>query len=113
MTKIQEAYYDGYEKGFQEGRKSEINACLKLLEEEQEEFAEDRDKNALNYVIAVMNGRIKKDLLPCICGNKCIYGFWNNNNEYQVECQECHAVTKGQTINESEKLWNSKGSSNV
>ncbi len=58
MTEIQEAYYDGYEKGFQEGRKSEINEFLKLLIEEQEEYAEDRDKNTLNYFIAVMREKL-------------------------------------------------------
>ncbi len=58
---IQQAYYDGYEKGFQEGRKSEVAECLKILIQEQEEFAEDRDKNSLNYVIAYFKEEQKKN----------------------------------------------------
>lgn len=58
MTEVQQGYYDGYEKGFQEGRKSELNECLKILIEEQEEFAEDRDKQCLVYSIEAIKKRL-------------------------------------------------------
>ncbi len=60
MTEAQQDYYNGYEKGFQEGRKSERTDCLKILTEEQEEFAEDRDKQALVYSIAAIKARTTK-----------------------------------------------------
>ena len=50
MTEVQEGYYDGYEKG----RVTGLEECLKILKEEQEECAEDRDKGCFNYSILVI-----------------------------------------------------------
>jgi len=55
MTEIQEAYYDGYE----DGRVVGLKECVKILTEEQEEFAENRDKNALNYSILAIRKLLK------------------------------------------------------
>lgn len=41
--------------------KAERREILRILTEEQEEFTEKRDKNALNYSIAAIKGREGKD----------------------------------------------------
>ena len=43
-----------------EAVKEEREACLKILIEEQKEFAEDRDKQALVYSIAALRARVNE-----------------------------------------------------
>ena len=57
MTEIQQAHYDGYDKGYTAG----LEKCLSLLKEVQEEFAEDTDNNALNYCIAYLEKELTVD----------------------------------------------------
>jgi len=44
----------------QQAVKEEREACLKILIEEQKEFAEDRDKQALVYSIAALRARVNE-----------------------------------------------------